>query len=149
MSTANRGKTAEAFVKRKLVSLESANTTHVRYPDARSGSFQVALADFLVLREGKLTLLEVKEVAHDYRLGYTNLSTSQISRLRMWKAAGANAHILVYHSTNKTWRAADVSWFFLNHKTLSDNGKPVGSWDMREVPLIGLDDYFSTFLGGV
>jgi hypothetical protein len=144
----NRGRVAEALIRKNLVQLEnSADFAQARWPDAHGGSLVTALADFLVMRSGKMTLLEVKEVAHSYRLPYSSFKSSQIAKMRMWKMAGANGHVLIYHSNDKTWRAADVSWFFLNHKTLSDDGKPIGSWDMRDVPLIGLDDYFSTFLG--
>ena len=147
MSTVGtRGKYAEAQVKKKLAGLESVRQASYRVPDARAGSFAVALADFLIMRDGRMTLLEVKEVAHDFRLNHTNLDLSQIGRMRMWKAAGAQAHVLVYHSTSKLWRVSDVLWFHAHYRKVDDNGKVVGSWDLRNTAHITLDDYFKDFL---
>lgn len=146
MSVGTRGKYAEGQVKKKLASLEAANQAYARWPDARSGSFAVALADFLIMRNGKMTLLEVKEVNHEFRLNYQNFDASQIARMRMWKSAGAQGHVLVYHTPSKFWRAADVSWFFLNYTKTNEVGKAVGSWDLRTIEPITLDDYFGSFL---
>lgn len=146
MSTAaNRGKYAEGLVKKKLVSLEAANFSHARWPDAHAGSRTVALADFQYMCRGKFTLLEVKEVDHDFRLPYKNLDTDQIGRMRMWKAAGSQGHVLVYHTPTKLWRVADISWFFIHRIYVDDRGKKVGSYDLRELEFITLDDYFRTF----
>ena len=147
MSTAaNRGKYAEAQVKKKLASLESARQAHARWPDARAGSFAVALADFLIMRDRRMTLLEVKEVAHDFRLNHTNLGLDQIARLRMWASAGAQADVLVYHSTTKLWRTASIQWFFENYRKTDENGKAVGSWDLRSLEHVTLDEYFGGWL---
>ena len=143
MSTVGtRGKTAETLVKKKLASLESARQAFYRVPDARSGSFAVALADFLIMRDGRMTLLEVKEVAHDFRLPHTNLDLSQIGRMRAWASAGAQADVLVYHSTTKLWRTAEIHWFHENYRKVDEKGKAVGSWDLREFPTMTLDEYF-------
>lgn len=147
MSTVGtRGKYAETQVKKKLAGLESARQAHARWPDARAGSFAVALADFLIMRDGRMTLLEVKEVNHEFRLPHTNLGTDQIGRMRAWKSAKAQAHVLVYHTPTKLWRAADISWYFLNYTKTNEAGKAVGSWDLREMSTIALDDYFKDFL---
>lgn len=147
MSTVGtRGKYAEAQVKKKLASLESARQSSYRVPDARSGSFAVALADFLIMRDGRMTLLEVKEVAHDFRLPHTNLDLSQIGRMRAWSSAGAQAHVLVYHSTTKLWRAADIHWFYTGYRKVDGDGKKVGSWDLRELSTMALDEYFGEWL---
>lgn len=145
-TTANRGKTAEALVKKKLASLESARQAYARWPDARAGSFAVALADFLIMRDGRMTLLEVKEVAHDFRLSHGNLGTDQIGRMRAWSSAGAQAHVLVYHSTTKLWRAADIYWFYTGYRKVDGDGKKVGSWDLRELSTMALDEYFGEWL---
>ena len=145
VTAANRGKEAENAVKKKLVSLEASAFCHERLPDARAGSFKVALADFQYIQAGKFTLLEVKQVDHEFRLPHKNLDSSQIARLRMWKAAGSQAHVLVYHTPTKLWRVADISWFFLHKITESETGKKVGSWNLTDVPFITLDDYFRTF----
>lgn len=145
-TAANRGKTAEALVKKKLASLESARQAFARWPDARSGSFAVALADFLIMRDGRMTLLEVKEVAHDFRLPHENLGLGQIGRMRAWTSAGAQSDVLVYHSTTKLWRVADIHWFYENYRKVDDDGKKVGSWDLRSLEHVTLDDYFKDFL---
>ena len=147
MSTAaNRGKYAEAQVKKKLASLESARQAFARWPDARSGSFAVALADFLIMRNGRMTLLEVKEVAHDFRLPHENLGLGQIGRMRAWASAGAQADVLVYHSTTKLWRTAEIHWFHENYRKVDDDGKKVGSWDLRSLEHVTLDEYFGGWL---
>lgn len=147
MSTAaNRGKYAEAQVKKKLASLESARQAFARWPDARSGSFAVALADFLIMRDGRMTLLEVKEVAHDFRLPHENLGLGQIGRMRAWASAGAQADVLVYHSTTKLWRTAEIHWFHENYRKVDDDGKKVGSWDLRSLEHVTLDEYFGGWL---
>ena len=147
MSTiGTRGKTAEALVKKKLASLESARQAHARWPDARAGSFAVALADFLIMRDGRMTLLEVKEVAHDFRLSHTNLGLDQIARMRMWASAGAQADVLVYHSTTKLWRTAEIHWFHENYRKVDGDGKKVGSWDLRSLEHVTLDEYFGGWL---
>lgn len=129
---ASRGKTAEKLVKAKLdrLSLQT-GTVSYRLPDARAGSFQTALADFLLLHKGVLHLLEVKEVEHEYRLPHDNFGADQVARLRRFKFSGAESHVLVYHSTLKKWRTADVDYF------LARDG---GSWDLRDLPLLDLND---------
>ena len=147
MSTVGtRGKYAEAQVKKKLASLESVRQASYRVPDARAGSFAVALADFLIMRDRRMTLLEVKEVAHDFRLNHTNLGLDQISRMRMWASAGAQADVLVYHTTTKLWRVADIHWFYENYRKVDDDGKKVGSWDLRSLEHVTLDEYFGGWL---
>lgn len=127
MSTAaNRGKWAEGEVKKELAkrSAASAQFAFYRLPDARAGSLQATLADYLVLIEGCLVLLEVKEVAHDYRLNYTNFSPSQVARQRLWEEAGAVGLVAVAHSTAKAWRVLPLQRFLAR-----DSG---ASWDLRD-----------------
>jgi hypothetical protein len=143
---ASRGKTAERLIKKKLVSLEAANFCHARWPDRRAGSFVAALADFLVMRSSRLTLLEAKETQHEFRLPYGSFSDEQIARMRMWNMAGAQAHILVYSSSLKVWRAEDVDWFFRNKILKTEAGKPVGSWNLSGLPTITLDEYFRKYV---
>ena len=147
MSTVGtRGKYAEAQVKKKLASLESVKQASYRVPDARSGSFAVALAVFLIMRDGRMTLLEVKEVGHDFRLPYTNLGLDQIGRMRAWGSAGAQSDVLVYHSTTKLWRTAEIHWFYENYRKVDGDGKKVGSWDLRSLEHVTLDEYFGGWL---
>ena len=133
MSTsANRGKEAETLVKKRLeVLAKSANVAWHRPPDMRSGSFQPALCDFLLLQEGQLTLIEVKQTAHDYRLPHGNLSTEQVGRMRVWEMAGATCYVLIYHSTIKQWRMQHVDYF---------SERIGGSWDLRALSTRKLEE---------
>ena len=126
MSAANRGKWAESEVKKELAKLSAASSQFAFYrlPDARAGSLQATLSDFLILVGGTLVLLEVKEVAHDYRLNYTNFSPSQVARQRLWEAAGAVGLVAVAHSTNKLWRVLPLERFLVR-----ESG---ASWDLRD-----------------
>lgn len=110
VTAANRGKYAEGKVKAELKKLETANCTHHRFPDAHSGSFVTAPADFLILQNGRLRLL-VKQVEHGERLPYGNFSPEQVNRMHMWRHAGADTWVLVYHVPHKAWRLipAEVS----------------------------------------
>lgn len=131
-SPANRGKEAEALVKKRLEHLaKSANFVWYRPPDMRGGHRQEALADFMTLDSGVLTLIEVKQVQHDYRLPHSSVGVGQVARLRMWELAGASCYILVYHSTTRLWRAARAGYF---------SERLGGSWDMRAIKTKPLEE---------
>jgi penicillin-binding protein-related factor A (putative recombinase) len=135
-SPGNRGKEAEALVKKHLTKLSSkACFTFYRFPDARAGSFQTTPADFMLVNSGKLILLEVKEVDHSFRLPHGNLS--QVPRLARYELAGATAYVLVYFKPEKLWRLARVSYF------LEKSG---GSWDMRNMQPTSLESAIQTTL---
>ena len=130
MTYSNRGKEAEALVKKHLTELsKQAHTTFYRFPDARAGSRQTAPADFMLVHAGKLILLEVKEVDHSFRLPHKNLS--QVPSLRRYEMAGAVGIVLVYFKPEKAWRVAPADYF------LKVEG---GSWDMRDIPTMTLAD---------
>ena len=133
MSTsANRGKEAETLVKKRLDLLaKSAQVAWHRPPDMRSGSFQPALCDFLLLQEGRLTWIEVKQTQHDYRLVHGNMSAEQVGRMRVWQMAGATCYVLIYHSTIKQWRMQHVDYF---------SERIGGSWDLRAIPTRKLEE---------
>ena len=137
MSEANRGKVAEKKVKDKLLKMESGNCAHMRMPDAHAGSRVSTLADFIFCKEGTLTLLEVKETKLPNRLPYQNVDKAQVGKMRMWKAAGARAWVITYHSTLDKWRFFEIDYFLQR-----DPEKPSGSWDFSEVPLYTLDEIF-------
>lgn len=138
MSLANRGKKAEDLLQAQLKLLSSMADTHFfRFPDARAGSAKEAPADFSVLRRGKLYLLECKEVAHDYRLPVGNLSPEQVARMTRWTLAGAEAHVLIYHSTLKAWRSQPVAYY---------TPRPTGSWNFSEQPTQTLKELLSCLL---
>lgn len=136
-SATNRGKFAEGKVKAKLKSLETGNCTHYRFPDAHAGSFSVTPCDFMVMRDSKLTLLEVKQVQHNFRLPHGNFSPDQLARMRNWKLAGASAWVLVYFAPITAWRLVEADYFLV---------KQGGSWDFRAFPTMTLDEAFDSIL---
>ena len=142
VAAGNRGKYAEGKVKAELKKLEAANCASHRFPDLHSGSRAPAPADFLVLQNGKLRLLEVKQVEHPERLPYGNFSPEQVNRMRMWGAAGAATWVLVYHVPHKAWRLIPAAWF-LNRPLRTENDKPIGSWVLSEFPLVTLAEAFT------
>ena len=133
MSTANRGKYAEGQVKKWLGKINSSDFAYQKLPDTYAGFKSAALADFLLLHAGRVCLLEIKEVDHDFRLPKGNFSLDQIARQKLWALAGAKSKVLVYHSTTKRYRLVDISWF---------NPLPAGtgSWDLREFEQYSLDE---------
>jgi len=133
MTTANRGKEAETKVRKKLQSMEAANCAHMRMPDTHSGSRVPTLSDFIFCKEGRLNLLEVKQVAHSYRLPHKNFAPDQIARMRNWQAAGAQAVVVIYFTPEEAWRVKPVDWF------LQKDG---GSWNFEGTPLLTLEEVF-------
>ena len=123
MTTANRGKYAESAVRKYLNSLNLQTLAWYRLPDAHAGSFTPSLADFIIINDGQPILLEVKEVAHDYRLPVGNFKLENRARMRLFQEAGCRCEVLIYHSTTKKWRRQPLDYF----STLDS-----GSWDFRE-----------------
>jgi penicillin-binding protein-related factor A (putative recombinase) len=112
MSKGTRGKLAEAKVRATLVKLAlNADFNFERFPDARSGSFKASPCDFIASYRGKSTLVEVKEVEHDFLLPAKNFSLDARARMRRWAMAGSNCIVLVYHSTTKLWRCVPLGEF--------------------------------------
>jgi len=133
MSTGTRGKAAESAVKKRLeVRAKSSNFAYWRLPDARAGSFMPTLADFMYVDDGEMTLLEVKEVAHTYRLPYGNFGEDQVARMRVFQAAGANTLVLIHHSTTKLWRYGRVDQFL--------DRSVGGSWNLSSWPTFKLEE---------
>jgi penicillin-binding protein-related factor A (putative recombinase) len=133
MTVGTRGKAAETAVKRRLeVLAKSADFAYARLPDARAGSFMPALADFMMVRQGVMTLIEVKETQHDYRLVHPNFGEDQVARMRVFQAAGASTLVLIHHSTIKRWRYGRVDQFL--DRSIG------GSWDLRTWPTFKLEE---------
>lgn len=131
-TTSNRGKTAEILVRKRLeVLCKSQTSMYMRLPDAHAGSLASTISDFLVLIEGQVTFLEVKETMHDYRLPHGNFDTGQVARMRMAQMAGARALVLIYHSGIKLWRGYQIDRFI---------EREGGSWDLREQTPTKLDE---------
>lgn len=130
-----RGKQAESLFKRLGGKLEKSQSVMVyRLPDARAGSLQPTLADFLLIWHRMLLLVEVKEVAHDFRLSYNNFSEGQVGRQRLWAMAGGTSLVLIYHSTTKSWRCAPIDRFV--------DRSVGGSWDLRDIKTGNLEEIF-------
>lgn len=151
MSAGDRGKWAEGKVRAQLEQRNSSSEfAYYRLPDARAGSYQPTLSDFLVLDRGTMHLLEVKEVNHTHRLPGKNFATDKRSRIHKMVMAGSESLVIVcfsplreqYTPREQThapiWRAADIAWF-----GYSD----VPSWDMFSLPLRPLqailEEYFA------
>lgn len=127
--TALRGKYAEGHIRAQLKKLADSRSDldFDRLQDAHSarGHFSTPQAgDFLVIHKGVPFYLEVKEVAHDYRLPVGNFGLDQRARMRKKVLAGAKAIVLVYFSNLKVWRVAGLDYFGL---------QSTGSWDMRDI----------------
>lgn len=134
MSTVGtRGKSAEDLVKKYCFNkaTKEAAFAYYRYPDARGGSLVVVPADFMMMYAGTMTLLEVKEVQHHYRLPHNNFSKGQVARMRMWQEAGAKSWVLVRFMPSALWRYVTVDFF------LQDIG---GSWDLSAYPSVTLEE---------
>lgn len=127
---ANRGKVAENQVKKALEKMaQQACFDYERNYDSHSAGgvrFQPRTGDFTLFWIGGHAVIEVKEVAHDYRLPKGNFGIPQINRMRKRRIAGAEALVLVRHSTTGYWRRVPFSVFQEN------DGK--GSWDLRDFP---------------
>ncbi len=139
-----RGKWAEDKVRQALTTLSTAsNFTFHRFADARAGFKQDAPADFMLLNEGHVTLLEVKEVDHAFRLPYKNFESEQVSRMRVWSLAGASVAVLVLtkqaeerynRSTSRVWRLAPLE-FYLERPVEPAPGqkRATGSWNLTPI----------------
>lgn len=132
-TSANRGKAAESKVRKELEILaQLANFDYERITDAfssRGGATSPRPGDFLAFQEGKPFLLEVKEVAHDFRLPRANFRLDQRARMVKRHHAGCRCFVLVHSSTTKLWRMAPVTYFGTEDK---------GSWDLSQLPATDL-----------
>jgi len=123
-----RGKAAEKVVHKILDKMNSevANFDYSRIYDARSagGRFPSRPGDYELYYNGIFGLIEVKEIAHDYRLPEKNFPAEGRAKLRKRQMAGGRILVLVYHSTTGKWRTAPLASFV--------GGVP--SWDLSTVP---------------
>lgn len=126
MSTGDRGKSAESKVRAACVRrAEQSNFAFYRWPDARAGSFAVTPADFLIVAKGEACLLEVKEVAHEFRLAHKNFSTDQAARMSLFAHAGASSWVLIHFTKSKLWRIVPLGMLQV---------RSGGSWDLSNHP---------------
>lgn len=126
-----RGKYAEGKVKAELEKrAQKMSFVYYRPPDARAGSKKEAPGDFITVTLGGTgitftDLLEVKEVAHDFRLPKKNFPQEQRARMRMWQKAGVEGYLLVLHTTTGNWRVIGISEF-------DGDFEDKGSWDLKD-----------------
>lgn len=128
-TSANRGKVAEGKVKKELeLVCTLANADYEKITDAfssRGGASASRPGDFLAFQEGRAFLLEVKEVAHDFRLPRANFKVDQRARLMKRHYAGCHCYVLIRSSTTDLWRMLPVTYF---------GTESAGSWDLSSVP---------------
>lgn len=120
-----RGKLAEKAVEAVFRELnKSVGFAFHRLADARSArNFMAANpADFIYSCNGQTGFVEVKSMAHPFRLPAKNVT--QLPTLVKFELAGARSVILVNHTLTGKWRA------------LAPNDLPMGvpSWDLRSHP---------------
>lgn len=127
---AKRGKKAEAAVARYLKLLKESRSEfdYARQYDARSagGRFQSQVGDYLIFGPHQHAVLEVKTVAHNFRLPNKNFPADQIAKLRRREMAGSEIIVLIYHSAANLWRIPEFSTFSAN--------PAAASWNLSEVP---------------
>lgn len=139
MATGNKGTYAEGKVQDYLSGWMAASPYREfnRLVDTKAAgrTIKAAAADFEYFyheyESDKVHgLIEVKETAHDYRLGRDRIT--QLPRLRKREKCGGVSYVLIYHTTLKRWRAVNV-------KYLTDTGDK-GSWNLTNVPLFATCD---------
>lgn len=113
MAFRNDGKQAEDAVKKII---ERLNQTRLdvageRIYDARSakGRAHGQPGDFRLVVQGRPILIEVKSMAHDYRLPSRNFSDGQLARLHRRELAGYEVFIVVFHTRSKCWRCVPLA----------------------------------------
>jgi len=125
-----RGKKAEADVRKILERLKSEKVDfdYERKYDARSsmGRIPSQTGDFGFFTPACHGIIEVKEVAHDFRLPRKNLGSEQIAKMHVRMLAGGAIVMLIYHSTTGAWRCPDFSRFLVQ--------RDVPSWDLSDEP---------------
>jgi len=110
-----RGKKAEDAAHKFLKSLKELDSSFdfQRQLDARAagGRFPSQTGDYLIFRPQAHGVLEVKALAHDFRLPNKNFGAEQIAKCRRREMAGGKVVVLVYHSTIQKWRAPEFCLF--------------------------------------
>ena len=99
-----------------------------RLYDARSagGRFPSQIADYAIYGMMEHGVIEVKQVAHDFRLPAKNFPRKKFPALVRRQQCGGAVIILIYHSTTKRWRVAPFEYFNLN--------ADLPSWDVSVYP---------------
>lgn len=143
-SVANRGKSAEKKVRDYLKKVDERllNWDFERLSDARSAGgrgAKIVVGDYAIFNPAFHGVIEVKEIAHDYRIPAANIT--QLPKLRKRALAGGHCYVLVLHTTTGKWRRILATDLELRN---------TGSWDLRPYPEYdSLEDALPiTLLGG-
>lgn len=133
-SAANRGKASEDVFKKwaKAKSDSTFDFAFYRYPDAHAGSLVSAPADFMIMHKGLMSLIEIKEINHEFRLPVKNFRPDQVARMRKFALAGAGGLVLIYFKPVGKWRAVPVD-YFLNPEGASWN---LWDFDLLDFPAV-------------
>lgn len=128
MTEANRGKKAEAAVRAYLKAYDERTHTFDwnRVQDAHSagGRFTRQVFDFAWFMPGLHGGIEVKEVAHAFRLPHKNMTPESVAKLRKRELAGGRVVVLIHFSTTGLWRVLPLAPFLVREG---------GSWDFSGV----------------
>jgi hypothetical protein len=140
--TANRGKSAEAAV---MAYLKAYDEKHQDFDFARNydahsagGRFQRQTGDFQFYMGKGHGVIEVKEVAHDFRLPHKNMGTDSVGKLWKRQLAGGLVIVLVNHTTTGLWRVPLFETF---------RKREGGSWDLSAWPTFGSCKLALDYLG--
>ena len=125
----NNGRYAEDKVKTRLEEIDRTNHAFDfdRVSDAKSGhgfGAKKVVGDFQTFSPEIHCVLEVKSLAHNYRIPHKNIS--QLPKLRKRIVAGGRCLIVVYHTTSKLWRVIPAEELEIIDK---------GSWDVSNYTL--------------
>lgn len=124
-SAAGRGKKPEAEVMKYLKAYDAKHQDFdfSRNYDSHSagGRFQRQTGDFQFYSPGAHGVIEVKEVAHAFRVPHKNLTEESAAKLWKRQLAGGEVIVLIYHSVTGKWRVADLNFFKI---------RTGGSWDL-------------------
>lgn len=127
-SVGQRGKTAEKKVRDYLKKVDQRllNWDFERLSDARSAGGRggkIVVGDYAIFNPYFHGVIEVKEIAHDFRIPAKNIS--QLPKLRKRTLAGGHCYVLVLHTTTNKWRRIPAQELEL---------RTSGSWDLRGYP---------------
>lgn len=120
----DRGKVGEKKVKEALTVLKARcpGFNFKKIADAYAGSLTPVAGDFSVEYLKRSYVIEVKEVAHDFRLPHNNVSFRQLALMRKKRTSGVVCFFLVYHSLQNEWRCICLDFL---------SAREGGSWDLR------------------
>lgn len=136
--TNDKGKVLEGDFKKAMVQMtKDPLCFYYRIPDALSTASLVKgkmrgrggkrPGDFFVFYNGTAFLIELKEVAHDYRIATSRFT--QLAKMKRFAMTGNTSGAIVFHTTTGLWRYVGNGW--LQHH------KEDSSYDLSEVIAFG------------